>query len=99
MSIKFNKYHVTDGKVKVRVIYREDNRYDGRKCVTLCAKNYDRKLEKIFREEYKDDYDISTDYSKTGRIVLFEDHPLYHEALNRAQERKVFIIQFTPGLK
>lgn len=86
MSIKFNKYHVTDGKVKVRVFYRVNNRIDGRKCITLYAKDYGRGLGRIFIDEYKNDTDMREDYFDNGKVVLFEDHPLYDQALKRAQQ-------------
>ena len=54
--IKFNKHNVTDTetKIKARVLYSLDNRIDGRKCVTIYAKDYDRSLGKIFNE-YEND--------------------------------------------
>lgn len=87
MAIKFNKYHVTNGTTKARVSYSVDNRIDGRKCVTMYAKDYDRSLGKIFAEEYKNETDSQTDYFETGKAVLFEDHPLYAAARARAETR------------
>lgn len=83
--IKFNKYHVTNGEIKARVFYCVGNRIDGRACVTLYARDYDRKLGKIFNSEYKNDTDSMTDYFDKGNVVLFSDHPLYKIALKRAQ--------------
>lgn len=53
--IKFNKHNVTDTetKIKARVLYSLDNRIDGRKCVTIYAKDYDRSLGKIFTMNMK----------------------------------------------
>lgn len=83
--IKFNKYHVTDGVTKARVFYSLDNRTDGRKCVTLYAKDYDRNLGQIFCNEYQNNTDSQTDYFETGKVVLFEDHPQYNAARKRAE--------------
>lgn len=85
---KFNRYHVTNGTSKARVHYAIDNRIDGRKCVTLYAKDYNfsgGELSAIFGEAYKNDTDFQTDYFDKGRVVLFEDHPLYGAARQRAE--------------
>ena len=84
--IKFNKYNVTDTetKVKARVHYSVDNRIDGRKCVTIYAKDYDRKLGEIFAE-YRNETDTQTDYFDKGHVDLFEDPPLYDAARARAE--------------
>ena len=86
--IKFNKHNVTDTetKIKARVLYSLDNRVDGRKCVTIYAKDYDRSLGKIFNE-YENDTDTMTDYFDAGRVILFEDHPLYKQARGRAESK------------
>lgn len=86
--IKFNKHNVidTETKIKARVLYSLDNRIDGRKCVTIYAKDYDRSLGKIFNE-YENDTDTMTDYFDKGRIVLFEDHILYAKARERAESK------------
>ena len=83
--IKFNKHNVTDTetKIKARVLYSLDNRIDWRKCVTIYAKDYDRSLGKIFNE-YENDTDTMTDYFDAGRVILFEDHPLYKQERERA---------------
>ena len=82
--IKFNKYCVTNGKIKARVFYSISARVDGRECVTLYAKDYDRILGKIFPTEYKNDSDIMTDYFDKGRVRIFKENPLYESALKRA---------------
>lgn len=84
--IKFNKYHVvdTETKIKAKVSYSIDNRIDGRNCVTLYAKDYTRNLGKIFAE-YVNDTDTMTDYFDQGKVVLFDDHPLYFQARNKAR--------------
>jgi len=78
--IKFNKFNVTNGTVKARVSYALDNRIDQRKCVTIYAKDYTRELGKIFANEYSNATDLMTDYFEKGKVVLFEDHPLYSQA-------------------
>jgi len=82
--MKFNKFFVTDGTIKARVSYHLDNRFDGRKCVTLYAKDYSRELGELFPEIYKNDTDSQVDYFERGRVVIFEDHPCYEQARNRA---------------
>lgn len=83
--IKFNRHHVTNGTVKARIWYSLDNRVDGRKCVTMYAKDYGGDLGKIFGDEYKNDTDTMTDYFDTGKVSLFENHPLYQVARDRAE--------------
>lgn len=82
-AVKFNKYHVTDGETKARCFYSIDNRVDGRKCVTIYAKDFRSGLGRIFDDEYKNDTDSQTDYFDQGKAVLFEDHPLYETARAR----------------
>lgn len=83
--IKFNKHNVTDTvtKKKARIIYSIDNRIDNRKCVTLYARDIINDLSKIF-SEYQNNSDTREDYFENGKVVLFETHPLYKEALERA---------------
>jgi len=78
--IKFNKFNVTNGTLKARVSYSLDNRMDGRKCVTIYAKDYNRDLGRMLPEEYFNDTDASTDYFEMGRVVLFETSPHYDAA-------------------
>jgi hypothetical protein len=87
--IRFNKYHVTNGEIKARVFYSISNRTDKRECVTIYARDYDRSLGKIFREEYKNETDSMTDYFDSGNVTLFADHPLYAQALERALSNQV----------
>lgn len=84
--IKFNKFNVTNTatKDKARIHYSVDNRIDGRKCVTMYAKDYSGSLGRVFDDEYQDNTDITTDYFEKGKAVLFEDHPLYPAARERA---------------
>lgn len=88
--IKFNKYNVTDldTKVKAKVFYSLDNRIDGRKCVTLYAKDYTRNLGKIFKN-YVNETNSMIDYFEKGKVVLFEDNTYYAEARKRAERNEV----------
>ena len=78
--IKFNKFNVTNGTIKARVSYALDNRIDQRKCVTIYAKDYTCELGKIFANKYSNATDLITYYFEKGKVVLFEDHPLYSQA-------------------
>jgi hypothetical protein len=78
--IKFNKFNVTNGTDKAKVHYSLDNRSDGRACVTIYAKDYDRALGRVFDGEYTNNTDTMTDYFEKGRVVLFADHALYAAA-------------------
>jgi hypothetical protein len=82
---KFNRYHVVQGPLKASVFYHLDNRGDGRACVTLYARKYQNCLGQIFKEEFVDNTDITTDYFEKGKVVLFADHPLYPAARCRAE--------------
>jgi hypothetical protein len=84
--IKFNKFAVTDGAAKARVHYSVDNRCDGRECVTIYAKDYDRALGRIFADSYVNNTDTQTDYFDKGRVVLFPGHALYAAARARADQ-------------
>lgn len=83
--LKFQKFYVTDGERKARVWYSLDNRTDGRKCVTIYAKEYGSKLGCIIADGYENNTDTQTDYFEKGRVRLFEDHPLYAAARARAE--------------
>ena len=86
--IKFNKHYVTSGTDKAHVYYGMDNRTDGRKCVTLYAKNYGHALGRIFADEYVNNSDSMTDFFRKGCVVLFEDHPSYAAARERAEKNE-----------
>lgn len=85
--IKFNKFNVrnTETNSKSRVHYSLDNRVDGKKCVTIYAKDYSNNLEEMFSESFKDDSDPMTDYFEKGKVVLFEGHDLYQVARNHVE--------------
>ncbi len=84
--IKFNRYHVSNGTTKARVHYALDNRVDGRRCVTLYAKDYSDHLGTVLGDTYVNDTDMHTDYFDKGRAVLFEGHALYAAARKRAEQ-------------
>jgi len=85
-AVKFNKFHVTNGTVKARVSYALDNRADGRRVVTLYAKDYGHALGSLFLDgDYENDTDFQTDYFDKGRVRLFETHPLYAVARARVE--------------
>jgi len=84
-TVRFMKFYVTNGTTKARVHYSLDNRYDGKKCVTLYAQDYSDKLGEIFAAEYENKTDLMTDYFDEGHVDLMEDHPLYAAARARAE--------------
>ena len=70
--IRFNRYYVTNGTTKARVHYALDNRTDGRRCVTLYAKDYSDALDVVLGDAlYVNDTDFQTDYFDKGRAVIF----------------------------
>lgn len=84
-AIKFNQFNVTNGSVSAKVHYSLDNRTDGRKCVTIYAKDYGHALGRVIGDSYVNDTDTQTDYFDQGRVVLFEGHALYAAARARAE--------------
>jgi hypothetical protein len=84
-NIKFRKHFVTDGNIKARILYHLDCRVDGRKCVTLYAKDWTRDLGKIFSSNYKNETDSMTDYFDQGHVCFFEDHDLHADARKAAE--------------
>lgn len=90
-AIKFQKFYVTDGKVKARVSYSNGQIYvrqpDGtnglRECITLYAKDYSRALGAIFGDSYQNDTDSQTDYFDEGRVRIFPGDALYPAAKER----------------
>ena len=87
-AIQFNRYNVTNKATgqKARIWYALDNRADGRKVVTLYAKDYSNDLGAMFDGAYENATDISTDYFEKGTVRLFETHPLYAAARARAEQ-------------
>jgi len=82
--IKFNTYNVvnTETGKKARVAYHIGNRVDGRKAVTIYAKDYGYQLGGIL--SHTNSTDSQTDYFETDKAVIFEDHPMYAQALKTA---------------
>jgi hypothetical protein len=86
MTIKFQKYYVTDGVIKVNVRYSLDNMGPhGSKCVAIFAKEYGDDLGQVFPDEYKNDSDHMSDYCVHGRVILYENHQLYAAARARVE--------------
>lgn len=86
MAIKFNKHNVVDTETgkKARVHYNNSVLTDGRECVTLYAKDYNRDLAEIFAGLYENETDTMTDYFETGKVRIFPGHPLHAAASERA---------------
>lgn len=85
--IKFQKFYVTDGTAKARVHYSIDNRTDGRKCVTIYAKDYGHALGSMFADEYENRTDTQSDYFDKGTVRLFETSQHYAAARARAEQQ------------
>jgi hypothetical protein len=83
--MKFNRHNITDGTNKARVFYSLDNHISGNKCVIIRDKDWAGNLDKLFPAAYKNDSDSMTDYFEKGRVILFEDHPLYAQAREVAE--------------
>jgi len=82
-TVKFNLHSVSDDQGhKVKVWYSIDNRTDGRKCVTIYAKDYGGRL--LFLPNAGNNTDIQADYFEKDRAEIFEGHPLYEAALAAA---------------
>ena len=82
-NIKLMKNYVTNGVMKARVHYSHFTMTDGRECVTIYEKNYERNLSKIF-DDAVNNSDLMTDYHEKTRVRIFPDNPLYSAALDRA---------------
>lgn len=77
MKTIYRKHYIQNKETgkKCRVHYSLDNRIDGRKCVTIYAKNCLDSMNGII--EYANNSDMMTDYFEKDRAVLFEDHNDY----------------------
>ena len=87
-KIRFQKYYVTDGRIKARVSYSAHVSVStGDPCVTLYAKSCrdGDKLAEIFDAEYENRFDARSDYFEKGRVRILADNPLYAAALARAR--------------
>lgn len=85
-QIKFNKFNVTNGEIKARVSYSLDGRIDGKLCVCIDAKDYNRNLGNLFKESYINNSDSMSDYFETGTVYLLEVHPLYKIAREHVEK-------------
>lgn len=88
LTVKFNRYYVTNGTTKARVHYSLDNRVDRRACVTIYARDYGHALAQATADlgvDYKNDTDMMTDYFDKGRVVVFEEHPHWAEIRARVE--------------
>jgi len=83
-KIKFLAFCVknTETGKTARVHYSLDNRTDGRKCVTVYARDYGHAIGEIFNgvASYKNDTDSMTDYFDKGTVRIFETDGIYTEA-------------------
>lgn len=84
-NVRFNRYHVAGNGRRARVFYSLDNRTDGRRCVTLYARDYEHHLAELFGPAYENRTDSMTDLFDEGSVDLFEDHPLYATARARVE--------------
>lgn len=83
-TIKFLAFCVKNtatGKT-ARVHYSLDNRADGRKCITVYARDYGHALGAVFADAaaYENDTDSMTDYFDKGRVRMFETDAIYADA-------------------
>lgn len=81
-QIKFNKHNVSNGAIKARVRYSLDNHVNGKPCVWINAKDYDAgdSLALIIPNGYSNNTDSRQDVFEKGKVILFENHPLYASA-------------------
>jgi len=86
MSIKFYQYYATNGTTKVKIHYSLDGRTDKRNCVTIYARDYNRAdFKAIFGDIARNDSDMMTDYFEQSHADIFESHPLYNLARQKAE--------------
>ncbi len=88
-TFRFMQHNVTNGADKVKVTYSMDNRIDARKCVTLYAEDYGSPLFRLFKGvedlTVENHSDSMTDYFDKDHATIFEGHPLYTAARERAE--------------
>jgi alkyl hydroperoxide reductase subunit AhpC len=89
MTIKFQKYAVvnalTGAKARVRYYINERT---GIKIVEINDKDYGRDLARVFEGiecAYRNETDTMTDYFCKGEVQIHPHHPLYADALKRAE--------------
>ena len=85
MAIKFSRHFVTDGTVKARIFYSRSVLLDGRRCITLYAKDYSRNLGRVFADAYENQTDSQSDYFDQGHVRIFPGSPHYAAVEARAQ--------------
>ena len=83
MSIEFKKHFVknTENGTKCRVYYSHCTLINGRKAVTLYAKDYSDKLFPVMGDSVENDSDMMTDYHERDRCRIYEGDALYESAL------------------
>jgi hypothetical protein len=81
--IKFNRYHVTDGKIKVNCTYfiTEINRHP---CVCIYAERGDDDLDKIFGGEVLSKSELGSTCWERDQVYIHRGNHLYAAALQRA---------------
>lgn len=84
-TIKFQTFRVVNAQTgkSARVWYSLDNRADGRKVVTIYARDYGHALGAVFADTsttYENDTDSMTDYFDKGRVRIFETDAIYADA-------------------
>ena len=87
--IKFNKFHVTDGTVKVRVRYCA-SKHNGVDCVALYAQDFGYDLDRLLVDlESRNNTDSQTDYFDKTTAWIPVNHPLYQQALARCRQGEI----------
>lgn len=86
-KVRFLQHCVKNESHSAKVWYSLDNRTDGRKCVTIYAKEYGegRRLGYILPDTYENNTDSMVDYFEKGMCRVFEDSPYYKDARARAE--------------
>ena len=83
-NIKFLQFSVKNTATgeSARVHYSLDNRTDGRKCVTIYAKDYGHAIGRVFGGValYFNATDSQTDYFDQGCVRIFEQDGIYRSA-------------------
>ena len=85
MNIKFNKFNITNDKIKARVHYSLGKIIsDSRDCITIYSKDYNNSLQEIFKEA-RNDSDGMIDYFEKSKVRIFSDNPVYKDILKFAK--------------
>jgi hypothetical protein len=84
MTIKLNKFNVTNGAHSARVTYSAFRMVStGQECVTIYARDTINDLHKVFAAGYENATDGMSDYFEKGRVRILKGDPLYAAALAR----------------